>query len=54
MTSTTAVMPETQVVRSLNTAIRQTIALARRSTLELFRQPALVVPSLIFPLFFSR
>ena len=53
MTNTTAVTPETQVVRSLNTAIRQTIALAKRSTLELFRQPALVVPSLIFPLFFS-
>ncbi len=34
-------------------SIRQTLALGKRSTLELFRQPALVVPSMIFPLFFS-
>ena len=38
---------------SLSLSIRQTIALAKRSTLELFRQPALVVPSIMFPLFFA-
>ena len=32
---------------------RQLVALSRRSTLAIFRQPALVGPSLIFPLFFA-
>ena len=32
---------------------RQFVALSRRSTLAIFRQPALVGPSLIFPLFFA-
>lgn len=45
--------PISSVQRSTTAAIRQTIALAKRSTLELFRQPALVVPSIVFPLFFS-
>lgn len=31
----------------------QTLALSKRSILSLWRQPALVVPSLIFPLFFA-
>ncbi len=53
MTSTTAVLSQTQVTRSPATAVRQTVALAKRSTLELFRQPATVLPSMIFPLFFA-
>ena len=32
---------------------RQLVALSRRSTVAIFRQPALVGPSLIFPLFFA-
>ena len=32
---------------------RQLVALSRRSTLAIFRQPALVGPSMIFPLFFA-
>ena len=34
-------------------AIRQTIALTKRSTLAILRQPALLTPSLVFPLFFA-
>jgi ABC-2 type transport system permease protein len=44
---------DVSVQRSTSAALRQTFALAKRSTLELFRQPALVVPSIVFPLFFS-
>lgn len=54
MTTTVAVVSgDGSVQRSTSAAIRQTLALAKRSTLELFRQPALVVPSIVFPLFFS-
>jgi len=53
VTSAAAVISDGSVQRSTSTAIRQTFALAKRSTLELFRQPALVVPSIVFPLFFS-
>lgn len=53
MTTTAAISGDVSVQRSTSAAIRQTLALAKRSTLELFRQPALVVPSLVFPLFFS-
>jgi ABC-2 type transport system permease protein len=53
VTSAATVISDGSVQRSTSTAIRQTLALAKRSTLELFRQPALVVPSLVFPLFFS-
>ena len=54
MTTTAAVVSgDGSVQRSTSGAIRQTLALAKRSTLELFRQPALVVPSIVFPLFFS-
>ncbi|MFM8853004.1 MAG: ABC transporter permease [Acidimicrobiaceae bacterium] len=53
MTSTATISSNISVERSRSAAIRQTLALAKRSTLELFRQPALVVPSIIFPLFFS-
>lgn len=34
-------------------ALRQTLALSKRSTLEILRQPALIAPSMIFPLFFA-
>ncbi|NBY45791.1 MAG: hypothetical protein EBQ64_07540 [Acidimicrobiia bacterium] len=53
MTSAATISGEVSVQRSTSAAIRQTMALAKRSTLELFRQPALVVPSIVFPLFFS-
>ena len=53
MTSPAMTATELPVARTLSSAVHQTIALAKRSTLELFRQPALVVPSLIFPLFFA-
>jgi ABC-2 type transport system permease protein len=53
VTSTAVISGDVSVQRSTTTAIRQTLALAKRSTLELFRQPALVVPSIVFPLFFS-
>ena len=53
MTTTAVISGDGSVQRSTSTAIRQTLALAKRSTLELFRQPALVVPSIVFPLFFS-
>ncbi len=33
--------------------VAQTLALSKRSILSLWRQPSLVVPSLIFPLFFA-
>ena len=53
MTSAATLVNDVSVQRSTSAAIRQTLALAKRSTLELFRQPALVVPSIVFPLFFS-
>ena len=53
MTSAVTVISDVSVQRSTSAAFRQTVALAKRSTLELFRQPALVVPSIVFPLFFS-
>lgn len=34
-------------------AVRQTLALARRSILGRFRQPAVLAPSFVFPLFFA-
>ena len=53
MTSTATLVNDVSAQRSSSAAIHQTLALAKRSTLELFRQPALVVPSIVFPLFFS-
>ncbi len=53
MTTAAVVSGDATVQRSTSAAIRQTLALAKHSTLELFRQPALVVPSIVFPLFFS-
>lgn len=34
-------------------AVAQTLAMSRRSILAIIRQPALIVPSLVFPLFFA-
>ncbi len=34
-------------------AIAQTIAMSKRSVIAIIRQPALIVPSLVFPLFFA-
>lgn len=34
-------------------AVRQTFALTKRSTLAILRQPALMAPSFVFPLFFA-
>jgi ABC-2 type transport system permease protein len=33
--------------------VAQTVAMSRRAVVELWRQPAIVVPSLVFPLFFA-
>jgi len=40
-------------VRSRQLSMRQTIAMAKRSTIELARQPALIAPSMFFPIFFA-
>ena len=53
MSGAATLVNDVSVQRSTSAALRQTFALAKRSTLELFRQPALVVPSIVFPLFFS-
>ena len=53
MTSTATLVNDVSAQRSSSASLRQTVALGKRSTLELFRQPALVVPSIVFPLFFS-
>lgn len=37
----------------MTVAVRQTIALTKRSTLAILRQPALMAPSFVFPLFFA-
>ncbi len=36
-----------------NAAVAQTVAMSRRSVLAIARQPALVAPALVFPLFFA-
>ncbi|MDA0285955.1 MAG: ABC transporter permease [Actinobacteria bacterium] len=53
MTSAATLVNDVSVQRSSSASLRQTVALGKRSTIELFRQPALVVPSIVFPLFFS-
>ena len=40
-------------VRSRQLSMRQTIAMAKRSTYEIARQPALIAPSMFFPIFFA-
>jgi ABC-2 type transport system permease protein len=52
--SVLAMSDHTEVTpHSFGLAVRQTVAMAKRSTLEVFRQPALVAPSMIFPIFFA-
>ena len=34
-------------------SLRQTAAMSKRSVIALLRQPALIVPSMVFPLFFA-
>jgi ABC-2 type transport system permease protein len=55
MASTTATVDTVALLspRGTRTAIRQTVAMAKRSTKEIFRQPALVAPSMVFPIFFA-
>jgi len=57
MTVTTSFVIPTGIIettaRSRQLSIRQTIAMAKRSTLELARQPALIAPSMFFPIFFA-
>ena len=38
---------------SFSLAVRQTIQMTKRSTLEIVRQPAISAPSLVFPIFFA-
>jgi ABC-2 type transport system permease protein len=50
----TAATPTSRTRPELHqSTVAQTLALSKRSILSLWRQPALVVPSLIFPLFFA-
>jgi ABC-2 type transport system permease protein len=57
MTVETALITPTSAIaasaRSRQLSIRQTIAMAKRSTIELARQPALIAPSMFFPIFFA-
>ena len=54
-TTTTTTIIASRAAREHNWRIgaRQTLAMSKRSTLALIRQPALIVPSMIFPLFFA-
>lgn len=52
--SVAAATPDSATRSELHQSIvAQTLALSKRSILSLWRQPSLVVPSLIFPLFFA-
>ena len=53
MTVTTASSPSRTRPQLHQSTVAQTLALSKRSILSLWRQPSLVVPSLIFPLFFA-
>ena len=50
---TTVVLTPAPSMRTRAVWLSQTIAMSKRSALAIVRQPALVVPSLIFPLFFA-
>lgn len=50
---TTAVLTPAPSMRTRAVWLSQTVAMSKRSGLAIVRQPALVVPSLIFPLFFA-
>ena len=53
MSVTTAAQPARTRPVLHQSALAQTLALSKRSIHSLWRQPSLVVPSLIFPLFFA-
>jgi ABC-2 type transport system permease protein len=57
MTVATSLVSSTSAIagtaRSRQLSIRQTIAMAKRSTFEIARQPALMAPSMFFPIFFA-
>lgn len=50
--TTAAVVGGGDVSGGVTARVAQTVAMARRAVVALLRQPALVVPSLVFPLFF--
>ena len=49
----TATATRTTPIVFRQSLIAQTIVMSRRAVLALLRQPALIVPSLVFPLFFA-
>ncbi len=53
MTAAVGSAPSPALVRIDNAWWRQIVAMSRRSIMAIVRQPALVIPSLIFPLFFA-
>jgi len=53
MTATLSVQSTAAMNHNWRIGFRQTIAMSKRSVLALWRQPALVIPSMIFPLFFA-
>ena len=53
MTATLIVQSTAAMNHNWRIGFRQTVAMSKRSILALVRQPALVVPSMIFPLFFA-
>jgi len=53
MTATLTVNSNAAHTHNWRLGFRQTVAMSKRSILALVRQPALVVPSMIFPLFFA-
>lgn len=53
MTATLTVQSTAAMNHNWRIGFRQTVAMSKRSILALIRQPALVVPSMIFPLFFA-
>ena len=53
MTATIVVNSNAAHAHNWRIGFRQTVAMSKRSILALVRQPALVVPSMIFPLFFA-
>ena len=53
MTATLTVNSNAAMNHNWRIGFRQTVAMSKRSILALVRQPALVVPSMIFPLFFA-
>ncbi|CAB5063845.1 MAG: hypothetical protein EBY23_01480 [Actinobacteria bacterium] len=53
MTATLTLQSNAAMHHNWRIGFRQTAAMSKRSVLALWRQPALVVPSMIFPLFFA-